>query len=122
MRFSSTFLLALSAVALAEDQVPLGDKLKGYWNKITAAVTEAVPAAPSSPIAAGSAKIAEKVQSELTLENWQQVLTADPTVSTPTTQDWVVYINGGNVSCFGLCGNTTRAWNVRRVSLSTSVF
>lgn len=112
MRLSSTLVLALPALVLAEDQVPLGDKLKGYWNKITEAVTSAVPAAPSSPVSAGAAKIAENVQHELTLENWKQVLTTDPAASAPTTQDWIVYVNGGNATCYGFCGNTTKAWNV----------
>lgn len=113
MRFSSTLLLALPAIAVAQDQVPLGEKLKGYWNKVASAVTSAVPAAPSSPLAAGAAKVAEQVEYELTQENWKQVITTDPTASAPTTQDWIVYINGGNATCYGFCGNTTKAWNVR---------
>ncbi|KAF2651949.1 hypothetical protein K491DRAFT_605850 [Lophiostoma macrostomum CBS 122681] len=111
MRFSSALLLALPALTLAEEQVPLFDKLKGYLNKATQAVASAVPAAPSSPVAAGAAKVAASVQHELTLENWKEVLTTDPTASAPTTQDWLVYINGGNVTCYGFCGNTTKAWN-----------
>jgi hypothetical protein len=112
MRFSSTLFLALPAAALAQDQVPLVDKVKGYWNKVTNAVSSAVPAVPSSPVAASAAKVAESVQHHLTLNNWKDVITHDPTVSAPTTQDWVVYINGGNVTCFGHCGNATKAWNV----------
>jgi hypothetical protein len=114
MRFSSTLLLALPALTLAEEQVPLVDKLKGYWGKAVDAVTSAVPAAvPSkSPLEAGAAKIADSVQHELTLENWKDVVTADLTTSAPATQDWIVYVNGGNVTCYGFCGNTTKAWNV----------
>lgn len=114
MRFTSTLLLALPALALAEEQVPLVEKLKAYWGQAVDAVTSAVPAAvPSkSPVEAVASKIAENVQHELTLENWKSVLTADPTTSAPATQDWIVYVNGGNVTCYGFCGNTTKAWNV----------
>ncbi|KAF2272856.1 uncharacterized protein EI97DRAFT_436629 [Westerdykella ornata] len=112
MRVSSTLLLALPALALAEDQIPLQEKVKGWFGKLTNAVSSAVPAAvPSAPVEATAAKVAESVQHHLTLENWKDVLTKDLAASAPTTQDWVIYINGGNVTCFGHCGNVTRAWN-----------
>jgi hypothetical protein len=116
MRFSSSLVLALPAITLAQDQFPLLEKAKGYFNQyfnqLTNAVSAAVPAVPSSPVHGGASKVAESVQHHLTLENWKEVLTVDPTASAPTTQDWVVYINGGNVTCYGFCGNTTKAWNV----------
>ena len=102
--------------------MPLLDKIKGYFVQATAAISSAVPAAPSAPIKAASAKAAEQIQHELTLENWKEVVTVDPTTSVPTTQDWLVYITGGNATCFGLCGNTTQAWNVRvHISPKTSM-
>lgn len=112
MRPSSALFIAFAASAAAENQVPLFDKLKGYFNQATAAISSAVPAAPSNPVKAASAKVTESVQHELTLENWKDVLTVNPTVSTPATQEWLVYITGGNTTCFGLCGNATQAWNV----------
>jgi hypothetical protein len=118
MRPSSALVLAFAASAVAQDQVPLLDKIKGFFNQATAAISSAVPAAPSNPAKAASAKAAESIQHELSLENWKEVLTVDPTVSTPTTQDWLVYITGGNATCFGQCGNTTAAWNVRLPSPS----
>ncbi|KAL1605319.1 hypothetical protein SLS60_004867 [Paraconiothyrium brasiliense] len=111
MRPSSTLFFAFAASAIAQDQVPLLDKLKGFFNQATAAISSAVPAAPSAPVKAASGKVAESIQHELSLENWKDVLTVDPTASAPTTQDWLVYITGGNATCFGLCGNTTKAWN-----------
>ena len=117
MRFSSALLLALPAIAVAEEQIPLLDKVKGFFNKATAAVSSAIPAVPSNPVNAATekaaAKAAEAIQHPLTLENWREVLTVDPTASPPTTQDWLVFITGGNKTCFGLCGNATKAWNVR---------
>ncbi|KAH7117042.1 hypothetical protein B0J11DRAFT_561303 [Dendryphion nanum] len=111
MRVSSSLVLALPALALAQDQIPLLDQAKGWFNKLTNAVTSAVPAVPSSPLQAGAEKVAESVQHHLTVENWKDIVTVDPTASAPTTQDWIVYINGGNTTCYGMCGNTTKAWN-----------
>lgn len=111
MRFSRSLLLALPALALAEEQVPLFDKLKGYLNKATAAVSSAIPAV--SPLDAGAAKVAEHVVSPLTLENWQSVLTpSGSAIQSEGPEHWLVYITGGNVTCYGLCANATKAWNV----------
>ncbi|KAF2689753.1 hypothetical protein K458DRAFT_414005 [Lentithecium fluviatile CBS 122367] len=107
---SSSLLVAFSALALADEQVPLVDKLKGWFNQATAAVSSAVPAVPS-PADAVRGKVAEQIQHELTLENWKETLTADPTASAPTTQEWLVFITGGNTTCYGFCGNATKAWN-----------
>ena len=113
MRFSSALVFALPALSLAEQQVPLFDKLKGYLNKATAAVSSAVPSAPFNAAAQKAAsKAAEAIQYPLTMQNWKEVLTVDPTVSVPTTQDWLVFVTGGNDTCFGMCGNVTMAWNV----------
>jgi uncharacterized protein YfaP (DUF2135 family) len=108
---STSLLLAFSALALAEEQVPLVDKLKGWFSQAASAVSSAVPAAPS-PADAARAKVADQIQHELTLENWKETLTVDPTTTAPTTQEWLVYINGGNTTCYGFCGNTTKAWKV----------
>lgn len=115
MRFASTTLLVLPALGVAAQQVPLLDKIKSYLSQATAAVSSAIPSTPSSPVEAAENKVAASVasfvQHRLTLENWKEVLTVDPTASPPTTQDWLIFITGGNSTCFGLCGNVTQAWN-----------
>jgi len=112
MRISFALLLALSASTLAEEQALLLNKLKGIWNQAAAVVSSAVPAAASTaPLKAASAKAAEHIQHELTLNNWKETLTVDPTASVPTAQDWLVFITGGNTTCYGLCGNASKAWN-----------
>jgi hypothetical protein len=117
MRFSSAVLLALPAIAVAEDQVPMIDRIKGFFNQAAATVSSAVPSVPSNPISAAknkaAAKAAAAIQHPINLKNWREVLTVDPTVSAPTTQDWLIYATGGNTTCFGMCANTTMAWNVR---------
>lgn len=116
MRVSSAILLALPALTVAEEQIPLLDKVKGFFNKATAVVSSAIPAAPSAPLEDATEKVAAKVASvvqyPITLENWKEVITVDPTASPPTTQDWLIFATGGNSTCFGLCGNVTKAWNV----------
>jgi hypothetical protein len=118
MRVSSSLLLALPALAVAEEQIPLMDKVMGFFSKATAAVSSSIPSMPSAPVDSATDKAAAKaaaaVQYPLTLENWREVLTVDPTASPPTTQDWLIFATGGNSTCFGLCGNATKAWNVRR--------
>ncbi|KAF2130915.1 hypothetical protein P153DRAFT_313027 [Dothidotthia symphoricarpi CBS 119687] len=111
MRCSTTLLLALPALSAAQEQMPLLEKVKGFFNKATAAVSSAIPAAPSAPVEAAAAKAAEAIQHPLTLETWKETLTVDPTVSTPTTQNWLIYITGGNSTCYGFCGDADKAWN-----------
>ena len=96
------------------------EKIKGFFNQATAAVSSSIPSMPSAPVDSTATKAAANaaaaIQYPLTLENWKEVLTVDPTVSPPTTQDWLIFATGGNSTCFGLCGNATKAWNVRIVS------
>jgi len=119
MRFSSSVVLALPALALAQEQVPLADKIKGWLNQAQSFVSSAVPSVPS-PVDAGAAKVAEHVETSLTLENWQSVLSADPSATTAGPEDFMVYITGGNKTCYGLCGNATEAWNESVALLSAS--
>jgi len=115
MRFSSGLVLALPALAVADEQIPLLDKVKGFFNKATAAVSASISSMPSAPVDTATskvaAKVAEVIQYPITLENWKDVMTVDATASPSTTQDWLVFTTGGNNTCFGLCGNVTTAWN-----------
>lgn len=115
MRFSTTAVLALPALALAEQQIPLLEKVKGFFNQATASVASVIPSAPSvpsSPVAAAAAKAAAAVQHNITLENWKETLTIDPTVSAPATQEWLIFVTGGNSTCYGFCEPAEKAWNV----------
>ncbi|OCL12518.1 hypothetical protein AOQ84DRAFT_285019 [Glonium stellatum] len=119
MRFSSTILLALPALVLAQEQIPLGEKVKGWINKAQSYVSSAVPAVPS-PMDAGAAKVAKRVEHILTLDNWKSVLIANPSTTAAGPEDWMVYITGGNKTCYGVCGNATKAWNESVAILSAS--
>jgi hypothetical protein len=93
------------------------DKVKGFFNKVTAAASASIPSMPEAPVDTATSKVtaaaAEAVVHPITLENWKEVITVDPTASPPTTQDWLIFSTGGNTTCFGLCANATKAWNVR---------
>ncbi|KAF2760551.1 hypothetical protein EJ05DRAFT_536640 [Pseudovirgaria hyperparasitica] len=109
MRFSSTLVFALSALAVAEEQAPLADKVKGWFNKAQSYVSSAVPA-PSHLIDAGAAKVASAVVSPINRENWKTVIRPTSALS-EGPEEWVVYVTGGNTTCFGRCANATKAWN-----------
>jgi hypothetical protein len=112
MRFSKFALLAIPALAVAEEQIPLMDKVKGFFNKAQSIVSSAVPTV-TAPVDAGAAKVADVVVSPLTLENWRSVLTPSAASAVKSEPEhWMVYINGGNKTCYGFCGNATKAWQV----------
>lgn len=109
MRVSTALILAAPALTLAEEaQIPILDKVKGFFNKATAAAVSSISASISAPADAAAteavAKVAEFTQHTLTLDNWKDVLTTDG-------QSVALFSTGGNNTCFGLCTNATLAWN-----------
>ena len=111
MRFAQSLLVALPALAVAQEQVPLADRVKGWFNKAQNYVTESVPAV-TAPVDAGAAKVAEVVVEPLTLENWRSVINSSNVATVDGPEEWMVFLTGGNKTCFGLCGNVTEALNV----------
>jgi hypothetical protein len=112
---SSTILLALPALATAQ-QVPFLDQVKGWFNKATESLSSAMPAAPSAdsipdPVASGAAKVADIKVERLTLENHESLLKPGAATATPGIEDWMIFVTGGNKTCFGLCGHAETAWN-----------
>jgi hypothetical protein len=108
MRSSILFLLpALGAVA---EQKPLGivDQLKGWFNKATEAASHVPHIIPDS-LDAGAAKVAGVVVQHLNSSNWKDVLAP----GSGKSNEWMVYVDGGNKTCYGACANATKAWNVR---------
>jgi len=106
MHVLSPFLLSLlPALALAE-QVPFMNQAVGWFNKAKSyipAVTEA-----EGPLEALSGKIAENQVEKINLRNWQHKL--QPKVE--GEEEWLVYLTGGNKTCYGKCGRANTAWNV----------
>ena len=115
MRVTSALLLALPALAAAEAQEPLTDKVKGWFAAATSSILNAVPSAPTipaavkSPVAAAAAKGASKVVHKLTMRNYEELLAPDLARAGPT--EWLVLISGGNKTCGGRCTRLEVAFN-----------
>jgi len=100
MHFTTLLLLPL---LVAADQAPLKDKAAAWFDKAKAYLPSGVP---PSPIDAGAAKVAEQVVERISLRNWQRKLSPKP----DTEQEWVVFMTGGNKSCFGRCASVDAKW------------
>jgi len=118
MRLQFT-LLQLSALCLAEQQQPLGDKIKGWFDKAASYIPTSVPSVPN-PIHAASAKVAETAVTPLTRDNWKQVIRRGPPTTFGEPDEWLIYIFGGNNTCYGKCDNATLAWNTSVALLSAT--
>jgi len=110
MRFE-TVLLALPALAAAQQQIPLLDQLQGYYKQASAKVADYLPKAPPAPVAPNAPKVTDMAASaisaaaveRLTLDNYNTVLKAGAATSSPGIEEWLIFVTGGNKSCFGLC-------------------
>jgi hypothetical protein len=100
----SPLLALLPAFAAAQDQIPLGEQVKGWFGKAKSYIPSGSPAAPVEKVAE---KVTDKAVTPLNLSNWQSVL--EPS-SQP--QDWLVFVTGGNKTCFGRCEKAEKAFNV----------
>ena len=104
MRFSTSFLLALPVLVAAQQQKPLGENLQAWFDKAKSYI-------PGSPLGAGAARVAAKNVTPLTKDNWAEKL--KPTTSNPSKgpETWMVFVSGGNKTCYGLCAGVETAWN-----------
>ena len=106
MRFTP-FVAILPALALAQEQVPLGDRVQGWFNKAKAYLPTATPVVPVEKVV--EQKIQEKTVTPFNLTNWQANL--EPAAK---PQDWLVFVTGGNKTCYGRCNQANKAFNVSR--------
>ncbi|EAW10492.1 uncharacterized protein ACLA_049640 [Aspergillus clavatus NRRL 1] len=107
MRFIQVIAI-LPALAAAQEQVPLGDRVQGWLNKAKSYLPTATPVIPPvvEKVVEQTKKIQEKTVTPWNASNWQSIL--EPS-SEP--QDWLLYITGGNKTCFGRCGPADKAFN-----------
>ncbi|RAL04011.1 peptidyl-tRNA hydrolase 2 [Aspergillus ibericus CBS 121593] len=108
MRFIQVVAL-LPALAVAQEQVPLADRVQGWFNKAKSylpTATPVVPAAVVEKVVEKAVKIQEKTVTPFNVTNWQSFL--EPS-SEP--QDWLIYVTGGNKTCFGRCGRADKSFN-----------
>ncbi|ETI24334.1 hypothetical protein G647_03703 [Cladophialophora carrionii CBS 160.54] len=107
------YLLSLLPLLVAADsQAPLKDKAAGWFDKAKSYVSSAVPSAipvPEipHPIDAGAAKVAENVVEKINVRNWQRKLSP----KLDAEEEWMIYLTGGNKSCYGRCGPVNTVWN-----------
>lgn len=124
---ASALLLALPALASAQQQIPLVDQVKGWFAKATESISSAIPSSPQppsipNPVASGAAKLAALKVQRITLDNWSQVLRPGAATASPGIEEWMVFTTGGNKTCHGRCERAEQAWNesVPLISASTS--
>ena len=103
--------LLLLPLLVAADQVPLRDQAAGWFDKAKAFVSGAAEAIPDlpNPIDAGAAKVAANVVERINIRNWQRKMAPKPDIE----EEWLLYLTGGNKTCFGKCGPMDAVWNVR---------
>jgi len=100
MHFSTLLLLP---VLVAADQAALFEKASGWFDKAKSYIPTAVP----NPVEAGAAKFADQRVERINIRNWERKL--GPKLD--TEEEWMVYMTGGNKSCFGRCGPVDVVWN-----------
>lgn len=111
MRFAPV-ILALPALAVAQ-QVPFLDQAKSIFDKATQAASAYIPSSSSraNPVDAGAAKVADLLVDQLTLENHKTLLQPGSATASPGIEEWMIYVTGGNKTCFGLCARADKEWN-----------
>ena len=121
---TSPILLALPALSAAQ-QIPFLDQVKGWFAQASNTISSAIPSAPSAanipnPIAAGAKQVAAVKVQHLTTQNYNEVLKPGAATASPGIEEWMVFITGGNKTCFGRCERAETAWNESTALLSAS--
>lgn len=114
-------LVALPALAAAQDFAPIVDQAKAWYAKATDAAQAYMPKAPAAasniinsipnPIDAGAAEVAGLIVDRLTVENHKTLLAPGAATSSPGIEEWMIFVTGGNKTCFGLCQHAENEWN-----------
>ena len=100
MRFSPILALAGAAVV----QAGPFDQLTTWADNMKTQVMNAI----SNPLDTAASAIAGAVVQPLNMQNWKTHLWP----KADEEQEWLVFMTGGNKSCFGRCDRANRAWNV----------
>jgi hypothetical protein len=116
----SSLVLALPALALAQQQqIPIldqvKDQVKGWFakatNSLSTAAEKATQASVPDPVAATVAKVVELKVEQLNVTNYKDILQHASSDEAPGIDTWMVYVTGGNKTCFGLCEKADTAFN-----------
>ncbi|KAL2005690.1 hypothetical protein VTN00DRAFT_10183 [Thermoascus crustaceus] len=98
----SPFIALLPALAAAQEQIPLAERVQGWFNKAKAYIPTANPA----PVEKTAEKVVEKTVTPVNASNWQSIL--EPSSE---AQEWLIFVTGGNKTCFGRCDKAEKAFN-----------
>lgn len=120
MRLAASLLLALPALAIAQQQFPFLAPVQGWLEK----VKSFLPSAATIPTTATTNKAAKAAAAlsitPLTLENWRSVLAPSTTSSAGSgPETWMVLVSGGNKTCQGRCTALDTEWNKTAALLAT---
>lgn len=111
---TSPILLALPALSAAQ-QFPFIDQVKSLFGQASASVSSAIPEVSvppiPNPIAAGAAAIAAANVQRLTLDNHERVLRPGAATASPGVEEWMIFVTGGNKTCFGNCKGVEQTFN-----------
>ncbi|EME49842.1 hypothetical protein DOTSEDRAFT_50023 [Dothistroma septosporum NZE10] len=113
---TSPIVLALPALAAAQQQIPILDQVKGWFAKASESVAAVVSSATESasipnPVASGAAKIAQLNVHRVDLNNFQELIKPGSATAAPGIQTWEVFVTGGNKTCYGACNRAETAFN-----------
>lgn len=117
MRVPTFCLLALPALAVAQQQVPFLDRLKGMVDQAASTFQKATAGSPKQ---AAEEKIAQASVTSLTFDNWKDVLQHSGKIRPyDPPEAFMVFITGSNKTCgsVGRCDRANRAWEVSRAGL-----
>lgn len=115
MRCSPAVLLALPAIASAQQQRPLFESVQDTVQGWLGTAQSYIPSSfedVTAPFQAGAAKAAEHNVVPLTMQNWRETLTPSNSKASEGPEEWMVFVTGGNKTCFGFCEQVETAWNV----------
>jgi len=95
-----------------------------FTNAVPSAVPSVIPHIPN-PLDAGAAKVASMtVHQSLNTTNFKSTLLAPAlqatTKNSPKQEEWMVFVTGGNKTCYGLCETAEKAWNTSAAILASA--
>lgn len=119
MRLTTALLIVVPALASAaqeSQQIPLADTLNRWFEK----AKSYLPATGSPPITATTAA-AKKAAAEINIrpvseENWESLLAP----SSLSPQTWMIFVSGGNKTCYGQCTELESVWNETAAIFATT--
>lgn len=126
---ASTLILALPALAAAQQQIPIldqvADRVKGWLSRATASVSAVVEkastqASVADPVAAAAATVVDLKVERLTLENHKDLIQPGASTAAPGIETWEVFVTGGNKTCYGRCTRAETAFNESVLLLAAS--